>query len=126
MTPFEILLWAVKIVTAVLFLIAGTAKLRGHPFLIDVFARVGLGQWFRIFTGIVEVTSAVALLYPPTAGIAALILACTMACALIVDILVVHINPLPGILLFVASSFILWCHRESLAQPLTTLGIVAG
>ncbi len=126
MDYFEIFLWIVKIGTAILFTIAGTAKLRGHPFLIEVFAKVGLGQWFRIFTGVVELGSAIGLLFPSIAGFAALLLVCTMACALIVDMLVVHINPVPGILLLIASSFILWCHRDSLFQLLGTLGLMPG
>jgi putative oxidoreductase len=48
-----------------------------------LFAKIGLGQWFRYFTGGLEVICAVLLLIPGTAAIAAALLACTMAGAVL-------------------------------------------
>jgi putative oxidoreductase len=44
---------------------AGGAKLAAAPTMIAVFAKVGLGQWFRYLTGTLEVIGAVGLLVPP-------------------------------------------------------------
>ena len=38
----------------------------------ELFEQIGLGQWFRVATGVVEVTGAVALLVPGLASIGAL------------------------------------------------------
>src|ERR1700710_1027350 len=64
--------WALQGVVAAAFFAAGFAKLAGAPFMVDVFTQIGVGQWFRVVTGVVEVTGAVALLIPGLASIGAL------------------------------------------------------
>ena len=73
--------WTLQGIIAAAFLAAGFAKLAGVPFMVDLFEQIGLGQWFRVATGIVEVTGAVALLVPGLASIGALWLGFTMVCA---------------------------------------------
>ena len=46
-----------------------------------------LGQWFRTVTGLVEVTGAIALLIPVTAGLGRLLLAVTMCFAIFTHLL---------------------------------------
>src|ERR1700739_4882964 len=70
--------WTLQVIIAAAFLAAGSAKLAGVPFMVDLFAQIGLGQWFRVVTGVVEVTGAVALLIPGLASIGALWLGGTM------------------------------------------------
>ena len=48
--------WA-RLVLAALFLFTGGAKLAGLPAMVEVFERVGFGQWFRYLTGILEVAA---------------------------------------------------------------------
>ena len=48
------------------------------------FARVGIGQWFRYFTGIVEILGGILTFLPWTAQFGLAILACTMACAALI------------------------------------------
>jgi DoxX-like family len=57
--------WALKLVLAALFLFTGGAKLAGLPAMVEVFERVGFGQWFRYLTGILEVGGAALLLWIP-------------------------------------------------------------
>src|SRR5260370_38202809 len=64
--------WTLQGIIAAAFLAAGFAKLAGVPFMVDLFAQIGLGQWFRVVTGVVEVTGAVALLVPVLTSIGAL------------------------------------------------------
>ena len=64
--------WALQGLVAAAFLAAGSAKLAGIPFMVDLFQQIGLGQWFRVVTGAVEVTGAVALLIPGLASVGAL------------------------------------------------------
>jgi putative oxidoreductase len=40
-------LWALQILTAAAFLMAGFAKLSGQPTMVETFDKVGIGQWFR-------------------------------------------------------------------------------
>jgi uncharacterized membrane protein YphA (DoxX/SURF4 family) len=59
---------------AAVFLAAAAAKLTGYPMMVSEFNTIGLGQWFRIFTGVVEVAGALMLLWPATAFLGALTL----------------------------------------------------
>ena len=70
--------WSLQGVLAAAFLAAGVAKLTGVPFMVDLFAQIGVGQWFRFVTGAVEVAGAVALLVPGLASVAGLLLGATM------------------------------------------------
>jgi uncharacterized membrane protein YphA (DoxX/SURF4 family) len=45
-----ILLWVLRLLVAALFLFAAYSKLSGQQMMVDEFAKVGLGQWFRYFT----------------------------------------------------------------------------
>ena len=64
--------WSLQILLALVFLAAGGAKLAGVPMMVQVYDLIGVGQWFRIVTGLVEVGGAITLLIPGYAGLAAL------------------------------------------------------
>jgi putative oxidoreductase len=67
-----------SVLLAAVFLFAGGSKLLGAEMQVESFARWGYPQWFRVLTGFIEVTCAVALWVPKARGIAALALAGTM------------------------------------------------
>jgi putative oxidoreductase len=84
-------LWVLQGLLAVLFLGSGAGKLSPHGvFWIELFARIGIGQWFRYFTGGLEVICAVLLLIPRTSAIASALLACTMAGAILAHLLILR------------------------------------
>ena len=62
-----IALWLTQVALALMFLMAGGSKLAGVPAMVSLFDAVGLGQWFRYVTGIIEVISGIALLVPSAA-----------------------------------------------------------
>jgi uncharacterized membrane protein YphA (DoxX/SURF4 family) len=70
-----IILWTLSVVTALAFIVAGGSKLAGVPAMIQIFDKVGVGQWFRYFTGLVELTAGICLLISRYAFYAALALA---------------------------------------------------
>jgi len=72
----SIALWVVRIAFALLFLAAGSAKLIGAPMMVHEFGIVGLGQWFRYFTGATEIVGAVLLVWPATVAFGAGLLTC--------------------------------------------------
>ena len=75
----NITLWILQILLAALFVFAGSSKLVNvQPPVVEGFARIGLGQWFRYLTGTLEVAGAVGLLIPRLSGLAALVLAGVM------------------------------------------------
>ena len=57
-----ITLWILSGLVALAFLGAGGAKLAGAAALVELFDKVGRGQWFRYFTGLLEVAGGIGLL----------------------------------------------------------------
>jgi putative oxidoreductase len=69
---------------AALFLLFGATKFSPRfVYWVELFARIGIGQWLRYFTGGLEVICALLLLIPRTSLMAAALLACTMAGAML-------------------------------------------
>ena len=56
------IVWGVRALLALAFGVAGMAKLAGMPQMVQVFDAIGVGQWFRYVTGVVEVLGAVLVL----------------------------------------------------------------
>ena len=110
--------WTLQGIIAAAFLAAGAAKLAGIPFMVDLFAQIGLGQWFRVVTGVVEVTGAVALLIPGLASIGALWLGGTMVGAVATHLFVLHTSPVPAIVLGVLNALVVYLRRDELAALL--------
>jgi len=73
-----ITLWIVSGLLALAFLGAGGAKLAGAAAMVEIFNKVGLGQWFRYLTGVLEVAGAIGLLISRYAFYAAILLALVM------------------------------------------------
>ena len=110
--------WALQGIIAAAFLAAGAAKLAGVPFMVDLFAQIGIGQWFRVLTGVVEVAGAVALLIPGFASIGALWLGGTMIGAVATHLFVLHTSPVPAVVLGVLNALIVFLRRDELAALL--------
>ena len=77
---------------ALAFLAIGRSKFNGDPAgdWYQLFEQIGWGQWFRYLTGGLQMSGALLLLLPWTFSLGALILACTMLGAIVVDVLVVR------------------------------------
>jgi uncharacterized membrane protein YphA (DoxX/SURF4 family) len=106
--------WILKILLALAFLAAAGAKLAGVPMMIQVFDQIGFGQWFRIFTAIVEIAGALGLFIPGLTAIAALWLGMTMVGAFLAHIFLLHTSPTGAIVLFVLSLTLVWLRRDQL------------
>lgn len=95
--------WILCIFLAFVFLMFGGAKLAGRQNMVQEFVQVGLGQWFRYFTGTLEVCGGLGVLIPKYSRRAALLLAVVMCGAIVAHLTVLHSSPvLPAILLVVA------------------------
>jgi putative oxidoreductase len=86
----NIVIWVLRILVAGLFAFAGFMKLSGQPMMVQEFDVVGLGDWFRIFTGLVEIVGAAAVLYPVTTAWGALLLLCVDVGAFIAQVTRIH------------------------------------
>ena len=84
-----IVAWILRLGLAAMFITSAIPKLTGDPMMTGLFEQIGVGQWFRIFTGLVELLAAVALLIPRVTWLGSLALAATMAGAVITNLFVV-------------------------------------
>jgi putative oxidoreductase len=111
-----IILWVLQIVVAGMFLIAGGSKLAGAAPMVDMFNTIGVGQWFRYVTGLIEVGSAILLFVPSLAIVGAILLICTMVGAIIAHFTVLHTPPTMPVVLLALSAIIAWLRRPT-AMP---------
>ena len=108
-------LLALKILAGIAFLAAGCAKLIGAEMMVATFDAVGIGQWFRYVTGIIEVGGAILLFTPGKQGIGAGLLAVTMIGAMLSHLVILGADTiLPSIILFIVSATISYAHRDQL------------
>ena len=109
-----IALWLAQVALAAMFLMAGGSKLVGVPAMVSLFDAIGLGQWFRYVTGVIEATSGIALLVPSAAIFGALLLIPTMLGAIVTNVFVVHASPLIPVLLLLGAAAVAWARRHQL------------
>jgi putative oxidoreductase len=74
--------WLPRIAIAVAFTGIGVSKFR-DPMWVRLFAQIGFGQWFRYFTGAMQIAGALLTLVPRASAIGIAMLAATMAGAVI-------------------------------------------
>jgi len=82
--------WLPRIAVAVAFFGFGYQKIAGDAMWIRVFDGIGFGQWFRYFTGAMQIGGAVLVLVPRTFLIGIGVLSCTMVGAMTFWIVVAH------------------------------------
>jgi putative oxidoreductase len=114
--PRRIGTWILQGVVATAFLAAGTAKLVGVAYMVQLFDQIGIGQWFRYVTGAVEVVGALALIAPGLVWLGGLWLGGTMFFAVLTHVFVLHTSPVPAIVLGVLSALIVYLRRDELAS----------
>lgn len=115
----DIAFWVLQLLLAVVFLIAGTTKLAGAQMHVETFEKLGVGQWFRYFTGSVEVIAAILIIVPRTVVVGAALLAVTMIAAIDTHVFLIGGSPVPALVLLALSALVAWyrgLHRY-LQQP---------
>lgn len=108
--------WVVQIGLAAIFVMAGTAKLRGVPMMVGLFETIGVGQWFRYLTGGLEVLGAVLLLVPRLAAFGGALLVPVMLGAVATHLFIVGGSPAMPIALLLGALFVAWVRRDDLAR----------
>jgi uncharacterized membrane protein YphA (DoxX/SURF4 family) len=112
----RIVAWCLQAVVAAAFFASGATKLAALPFEVQLFAQIGLGQWFRTGTAVVEIVGALALVYPGLASIGGLWLGFTMLCAVVTCLAVLHTSPVPAIVLGLLNALIVYLRRDELSS----------
>ena len=106
-----ITLWILSGLVSLTFLAAGGGKLAGTAVMVEMFGKVGLGQWFRYLTGLLEVAGGIGLLISRYAFYAAVLLAIVMVGAVIAEVAVIGDSPVPPAVLLVLSGIIAYLRK---------------
>jgi putative oxidoreductase len=106
-----IALWALQVLAAAAFLAAGGGKLAGAQPMVATFEKIGLGQWFRVLTGVLEVSGAIALLVPRFAFYGAVLLAAVMVGAIVTHLTVLGGSPVPALVLLLITGTVAYLRK---------------
>ena len=112
-----IAIWVLRVLLALAFGAAAFFKLSGAPMMVVEFGKIGLGQWFRYFTGATELVGVLLVLWPRTTVYGALVLLAVCVGAFVAQIGplhgdIVHVLVLGGLLAVMA-----WISRPSGLRP---------
>lgn len=91
------ILLAIRAFLTLAFLAAGLAKLAGAQMMVDEFGLLGIGQWFRYATGIIEIGSVILLWVPGRTAYGAALQGCVVVGALIAHIFVLGMGTSQGV-----------------------------
>lgn len=100
-----------RIVLALAFAAASGAKLAGAPPMVQIFEQIGIGQWFRVVTALVELSGAILLVAPRTGFHGGLLLLVTMACAVLTHLLSIGGSPVPAAVLGALAGVVVYLLR---------------
>jgi putative oxidoreductase len=123
--PRDGTLWVVQVLGAILFFLAGFAKLSGDGQMIQTFTAAGIGQWFRCVTGIIEIASAILLLIPALCGIGALAAVPMTIGSVLINLPIVGGSPAPPIGLLVIASIVAWGRKETTLRLILAMNDLA-
>lgn len=70
--------WLLRAIAGIAFIFIGKSKFAAHSEWIEIFQRLGFGQWLRYFTGVLQVGGGILVLIPRTTAIGICMLAVTM------------------------------------------------
>jgi uncharacterized membrane protein YphA (DoxX/SURF4 family) len=112
---------AVRLILAAAFVFFGLVKFREASVWVEIFQVIGVGQWFRYVTGVVETVGGALLLWPRATPLAVALLAPTMVGAFLTHVLLFRVTPQSAIVLTLLAGvlFVGWHWRRgrrSIAQ----------
>lgn len=105
-------LWILQGLVGATFLTTGLMKLTNQPMPVELFEKLGVGQWLRYVTGTIEVCGGLLVLFPRWTTLAAGLLACAMVGAITSHFTKVGGSPLPAIVLFSLCVVLAWGRRD--------------
>jgi putative oxidoreductase len=108
-----------RVLLTLAFVGAGLAKLAGAEMMIATYDAIGIGQWFRYVTGIIEVGGAILLWFPRRQVLAAALLGGTMVGAILAHVFILGVaEGIPAIVLGLICSALIYLHRDQINETL--------
>ena len=118
----NIALWVLQVFLALVFVAAGLTKVFGDPAMVEMFATIGIGQWFRYLVGVLELAGAVGVLVPRVSGLVALGLVCLMVGATFTNVFILDTNTSITLALTLVSMLVVWGRWPKTRALLGVLG----
>ena len=109
------LVWLPRMFLALVFVYVGVIKLPDEAGMwVRLFESIGIGQWFRYVTGIVEITGGVLMMVPRATPVAVLLTSSAMVGALVVHATVTGFGPqtVAASVLLTLSLLVGWLHLQ--------------
>lgn len=107
---------ALRALLTLAFVGAGGAKLAGVDAMAATFDAIGVGQWFRYVTGIIEVGAAILLWMPGRQALAAALLGATMVGAILAHLFILGPSAIPAAVLGLICAAVLYLHRDQVSK----------
>jgi putative oxidoreductase len=113
-----IVLWVLRVLMAALFLFAAFMKLSSNPMMVQEFATLPTGDWFRYVVGLLELVGAIAVLTPAVSGLGALLLLIVDIGAFFAQILFIHQDWIHPIVIGAILAALVYLQRDSIRERL--------
>lgn len=114
------LTWALRVLIGAAFIFFAFMKLSSQPRMVAEFANVGLGQWFRYFTGSLELIGAIGVLIPRVSALGAALLLVVVAGAAVAQLFILHGDVIHAIVIALLLATLIYLQRSIL--PLRPAG----
>ena len=108
----NIVVWLVQVALGAYMIYSGYSLFGSG--MVGKFNEIGVGQWLRYVTGVLEIAGAIGLFIPMLCGLAALGLALVLLGATLTELfLVSHGGPVLPLILFVVAAAVAWLRRDT-------------
>lgn len=112
----NIALWVLQGLLALAFVGAASGKLLGNPDMVGLYEAIGVGQWFRYVTGLLELAGAILIVVPRTRAYGAALLAVIMVGAVLTHLAILHNAPTAPAVLLVLAAVVAWARRGDVLE----------
>ena len=113
----NIALWVLQALLALAFVGAASGKLAGKPEMVALFEAVGVGQWFRYVTGLLELAGAILIVVPRTKFFGAALLSVVMVGAVLTHVFILRNAPTAPAVLLLLAGVVAWGRRGEVVKP---------
>ncbi len=109
-------LWGLRILVGLAFVFFGIMKLSGRPAMVAEFDVVGLGQWFRYFTGGLELIGGLAVLVPAVSVFGAILLLLVDIGAFVAQVAILHMDWIHTVVIAALIVLLIYLQRSALRR----------
>lgn len=109
-------LWILRVLMAALFLFAAFMKLTSQPMMVAEFDKVGLGQWFRVFTGGLELIGGIGVLIPRFSPLAACLLLLIDVGAFVAQVTTLHMDWIHTVVIALLLGGLIYLQRNAFGR----------